>query len=813
MPSLSCLPGQIAKFIKLALVLAGCNFILAFLSPGVGHAHHLLPVHELNCSKDFPCPKPLHRRIDFWIQVFKRWNKELAIFHDPGVPERVYSVVDTGDGCGRSVKRKLKRERNRIKKLLSGVAAKVESGNVISVADEIHFVELFPNRNPNRIRLAGDKIRCQSGVKDSFLRGLQRFSRYSYLVDTVLAQYKLPQDIRYLPFVESSYNPTAYSKAGAAGMWQIMPSTARTLGLELNATIDERLDPEAATHGAARYLVKSQKSLTELARSIDPRITREEISPFVITSYNYGLNGMRRAINQIKPDYLSVLQNYKSPNFQVAVKNFYSSFLAARHVAINSNKYFGNVAEDDEVRYQTLVLKNSTSIERIKTIFGVYELDLKPLNLGLTRFIWHGWRMIPAGYQLKLPYKSDGYKTSLARFDALAPESVASGSDNYTVRRGDTACAVARALRVNCRELITINRLGKKAVIRIGQELVIPRKLVVVADVSSKGPDKIVVIQGEPIEEKIYQVKRGDTACGIAERFNVGCRKLISINQLGRKARIYVGQKLIISSTSLISGQIVGLDENNLYLVRKGDFACSIASRYSVSCSKLKKINQLNNRATIYPGQKLVIPGLVVPDTTETAEQLAQIDQTVTQSEDEQSESQMQSQTQESDQDDMVENSALSNLLDALPDLSVSVADSNGSPVYRIWIEADETLGHYSDWLGLRSTKDIRQLNNIKSIITLRIGRRLKLPINSGDMVETFEQKRIEYHQVLSESLKEHYELSGIDRYSVKSGDSVWSLSNELGFPIWLFYRLNPSLKLSGLAINQEILLPKLQQK
>ena len=87
----------------------------------------------------------------------------------------------------------------------------------------------------------------------------------------VLAEAGLSKDIVYLPFVESAYNPRAYSRVGAAGLWQIMPRTARTLGLQLSATIDERFDAEASTWAAARYLRQSTDSLTATAREVEPQ--------------------------------------------------------------------------------------------------------------------------------------------------------------------------------------------------------------------------------------------------------------------------------------------------------------------------------------------------------------------------------------------------------------------------------------------------------------------------------------------------------------------------------------------------------------
>ena len=797
------------------LVLLGCCLFAAILPANSAYAHHLLPGHRLSCSDDFPCPDAIKRRVDFWIQVFKGWGMESAIFHDPDKPERVYSVLNTGEGCGRGVRKEIKKERKRLKNLLNKVARKVESGSVMTSDDEQHIASLFSNTSSKRIRSAGDKIRCQSGVKDSFLSGLQRFNRYRYLVDTVLSQYNLPKDIRYLPFVESSYNPKAYSKAGAAGMWQIMPKTARNLGLELDATIDERLDPEAATHAAARYLTKSKKSITELANSIKPGIDDSEIYPFVITSYNFGLNGMRRAIRAIEPNYLKVIQEYKSPSFQVAVKNFYASFLAARHVAINSASYFGNVSQSDKLYYNTVVLQQPTSLDRIKKVFSVTESDLKPLNLGLTRFIWNGWRMLPAGYQLKLPFKSDGYRSEVSFMASLAPETAPTGAQEYVVRKGDTACAIARALRINCRELINVNQLGKRGLIRIGQKLLIPGNVSVVAEKVSKSPDTQAVSRTmQNTTTTSYKVKKGDSACLIAESFNVSCRELISANKLGRKATIVIGQKLTIPGQQDVQKnqtdqtQITGLDENNKYLVRKGDFACGIANRFGVNCNALKKLNKLNKRATIFPGQRLSIPGYVAQKTTETAKELAKLEIDVLSPNT--SNSDLSNANAPVTQDN---NPALVNLLDTLPDLGLSVSGNESNPVYRIWIEADETIGHYADWLGLGSTRKIRELNKISNNTNLRIGASLSLPVDSAETAARFEQKRVEYHQVLSELLKEHYTLNGIEKHKVVSGDSIWSLSIESGFPVWLLFRLNPQLKISTLKIGQLVLLPKLEPK
>jgi len=790
--------------------------LLGGLAAAPAFAHHLLAQHDLKCSANFPCPPEIRPRVHFWIEVFRSWGKETAVLHDPARPERVYAVFKTGRGCSRAVRSKVKRKRDQVKKSLRSVAAKIESGSRITRRDERHLAALFASATPREIRAAADNIRCQSGVRDGFIQGLKRYDRYRPMVDDILAENNLPAEIRYLPFVESAYNPAAYSKAGAAGMWQIMPKTARVLGLELNATLDERLDPEAATRAAAEYLKRSDRSLTAAAQKRKPAITRAQLNPFIITSYNYGVNGMKRAIHQQGPDFMKVLERYKSPSFQIAVKNFYASFLAARHVAVNAERYFGARAAVAAPQYQTVVLQHPASIATITSVFGLSEAQLRPLNRALTRFVWRGWRLIPAGYRLRLPARADRWRAQRLQLASLRPEAVISGGDRYTVRRGDTACGIARAVKVNCSELIRLNRLGGKAVIRVGQKLLIPGQ-----------PAAASRADGA----RTYRVRRGDSACAIASRFGVNCRTLIGFNRLGRTALIRPGQMLSIPPAPRVGG----LNADNQYIVRKGDSACRIALRFSVHCEALRELNQLDRKAVIHPGQKLKIPGLEVPDTSETAQQLARVDEIQPPAPAKPpAASAGEADSAQAGEADVtpageaivppaarttagVESTAeagqLRNLLDTLPDLGIRVADAAGEPVYTIRVEAEETLGHFADWLGIGGAGALRDLNRLRYGRAIAIGQRLRLPVENARMAQRFEQRRTDYHQVLIESLKEHYNLAGIQSYTVKRGDSPWTLSDRLGFPVWLLYRLNPVLHSAQLKPGQTLVLPKLSER
>lgn len=502
-------------------------------------AHHLLPKHDLNCNDQFPCPEELQRRVDFWIQVYKEWGQDTLVFHDRDNPYIVYSIIkDDRLGCSEKADAPAQFERQRIRQALLTLAS--NGSNRQTLKDEFltHIQAMFSRDDAAQYQKAADRIRCQKGVKHGFAQGLSRFHEHVDIVDQILASYGLPKDIRYLPFVESLYYPKAYSKAGAAGLWQIMPATAKWLGLQINSYVDERLDVETATHGAAKYLVNARDVLGKAARKHVAEIPDGELNPFIITSYNYGIGAMRNAINSVKPDYLAVLQNHRSPNFQVAVQNFYASFLAARYVSQNSEKYFGIIHRQTQQPVKSWQLPYAMSVARVRDVFEVSVERLQELNPALTTKVWQGRGLLPKDYTLKVPYDDTSWDAKIELITNLKPESTTSLVARYQVKNGDTACGVAYQFEVKCSDLIALNNLGRRAIIRRGQWLKIPQPGFY------QQPAKSVRVNSD----NVYYVKSGDTLCGIAGRLGVSCSKLRRANNLSKRAVIYPGQKLKIPS-------------------------------------------------------------------------------------------------------------------------------------------------------------------------------------------------------------------------------------------------------------------------
>ncbi len=189
--------------------------------------------------------------------------------------------------------------------------------------------ELWAGAEPARLAQAADDVRFQLGQSDRFRAGLQRAGLWESHIAQTLAARGLPPEIAALPHVESSFQPTAMSKAGAAGMWQFIRSTGRRY-LRIDGAVDERLDPYRSTEAAAQLLSYNYRLLGSW--------------PLAITAYNHGAEGMRRARDQLgTDDIVRIVRQYQSPTFGFASRNYYCSFLAALRLDRDPEKYFGNV--------------------------------------------------------------------------------------------------------------------------------------------------------------------------------------------------------------------------------------------------------------------------------------------------------------------------------------------------------------------------------------------------------------------------------------------------------------------------------------
>jgi membrane-bound lytic murein transglycosylase D len=508
------------------------------------------------------------------------------------------------EGCRRSKKGdSIDRERKRLKRDLLSLADKLSRKQGLN--DREAFLRAqFTGESTTEIRAAAGRVRCQSGNQDRMQQALAEYTLYQSTILEALEDQNLTPELQYLPFVESAFNPSALSHVGAAGLWQIMPSTGRSLGLRVDSHVDERYDPIAATYAAALYFRNSVDDLSETAFENGHEVAAKDLNPFVITSYNYGVRGMQRAIKQVGLDYERLLREYKSPSFQTAVKNFYASFLAARHVAKHKETFFASIPASPAARFiehDDVVLSRATSVKRIAKALNVDLADLRVMNPALKSIIWQHKALVPSGYAIRLPKRSGGWDAELAKMNALPKEVEEAGYVWHRVRRGQTACGIAEQYRASCRALIKLNRLDKKGTIYIGRRIKVPTRsggivLAKNASGTTPGSSQTTITASSDAHIQTYRVRRGDTSCSIARRFGLKCAEFLALNGLTRGSIIRVGQTVHVTSAG------------SWHTVRRGQTACGIAESYRVRCSALLDANQLSLRSTIQVGQRLRIP-------------------------------------------------------------------------------------------------------------------------------------------------------------------------------------------------------------
>ena len=267
-----------------------------------------------------PIPPGLEPDVRFWEMVFSRYSPEHCIFHDRDDLRIVYLAKRMDKSTSDSGERLLKRYTAALRLALSNLAQGRSPNNLL----EKHMLEVMPSnrRTSEHFRAAMENIRCQRGI--DLKPSLERSRGYIGMVQAILKRKGLPADLAYLPHLESGYNVRAHSRAGARGIWQLMPATARLMGLHVNRRHDERTEPVRATHAASELLSGLYRDTGDW--------------PLAITAYNYGPNGMARAIKLHGRDYLTVRTRHQSPLFGFAARNYYPSFLAVRNVARANEK-------------------------------------------------------------------------------------------------------------------------------------------------------------------------------------------------------------------------------------------------------------------------------------------------------------------------------------------------------------------------------------------------------------------------------------------------------------------------------------------
>ena len=368
---------------------------------------------------------------------------------------------------------------------------------------------------------------------------------YMPIFEETFNRYNLPDELKYLPIIESALNPTAVSRVGAKGMWQFMIKTAKSYGLEINSYVDERLDPFKSSDAAARYLEDSYGLFGDWN--------------LAISSYNCGPGNVNKAIRRSgSRNFWSVYEYLPRET-----RGYVPAFVGAMY-AIKYSKEYGLSPNNVQmpVQVDTCEIHKNLHLQQVSEVVGIPLSELKNLNPQYIRDIIPGNSKT---YILRLPYNyssafianEDSIYTHRAA-ELLNPqtlvnpkpssdsESSAGSRISYKVKSGDSLGKIASRHRVTVAQLKSWNHL-KSNTIRVGQRLYIYKG----GSPSVSSSSGSTATQPKPQASTpasgsgtVYTVKKGDTLYKISRQYGVTPEQIMQLNGIGENLKI--GQKLKI---------------------------------------------------------------------------------------------------------------------------------------------------------------------------------------------------------------------------------------------------------------------------
>ncbi len=452
------------------------------------------------------------------------------------------------------------------------------------------------------------EIASLTGVeRDFFVASLQRSGRYRDQIVNALRQAGLPEELSWLPLIESGFKVNALSPARALGLWQFIASTGYKFGLKRDVYIDERLDPEKSTAAAIGYL-------KELHGMFGDWTT-------VLAAYNCGEGRVLRTIRTQNVNYLDNFWDLYERLPQETAR-YVPRFLATLHILKDLKAYgLDQIAFDAPFSYEIATVTRRVHLRDVAAAIGTTEEDLHQLNPELR------YRIAPEeDYPLKVPDGTaetllaviDQIPTSFPSSSVACSSSDAAGSPalakvsssirqparkesvKHRVRKGETLSSIARRYGTSVSSLMAANNMKRGNHILAGNVLNVPGKGQPPVEKDSGRR----VVAGKATPGVRHVVSSGDSLWNLARRYNTTVPKILAANNMASQS-LTIGQSLNIPS----SGAQPAAAETKLkvYNVRKGDTPFMIAERFNMPLESLLRVNRLTPRCTIYPGQSLQV--------------------------------------------------------------------------------------------------------------------------------------------------------------------------------------------------------------
>ncbi len=401
----------------------------------------------------FPRPAVLEPQVRFWRAVFADYSKHQVLLHDTVDLDKVYKVLDFRPyvdqmnevDLDQFEKDETRAEMTRLRETLWRLHQ--TGGSTAGLGpDEKRIVRLFrSDPSSGKFRAAMDQLRSQRGLQERFSDGLAIGRTLYSEMERIFREHGLPVELTRMPLIESCFNLNAYSKVGAAGIWQFMPSTGRRF-LTVSAGLDERRDPIASTRAAARYLREMYEDLGSW--------------PLAISGWNHGPDGLARAARELGTSDIGVIvRQYRGSSFGFASRNFYAEFLAALDV---DHRYGAGAGETP--RWRERQLERAPALQQAAATVPVERAPSPEPAI------------VPAAVRTVEVEDEPVRRRSSVR-EARSSKRTTKGTAvvQHRVRKGQTLSHIAKHYGVSVARLRTTNKVGRTDRVRAGQVLKIPR--------------------------------------------------------------------------------------------------------------------------------------------------------------------------------------------------------------------------------------------------------------------------------------------------------------------------------------------------
>lgn len=398
-------------------------------------------------------------------------------------------------------------------------------------------------------------------------RNLKDAGPYLHYVLSRLEARKLPFELALLPLIESSYNPVARSRLNAVGLWQLVPSTAKSLGLTINQWTDERKDIQKSTKAALDYLEQMYVSIGSW--------------PLAIAAYNAGPSRIRARIKRVKKENVEVW-DISLPN---ETRRYVAKFFALNELIRRSSEFSLKLPAIPRAPVFAEMHVNT----RISLTAAAQLAELPVENLAIFNHDLLTSATPPNGpHSVVIPLQAK--KTFQSNLDMAIRKSVVLFRPTFyhTVVRGESLSVIAAKHRLSISEIQELNKL-KGTKIRSGQKIL----LVSMDDT-----------QSESTATPEHKVRKGDTLSGIASMYGVRRSIIAKTNNINNDDMLRIGKILIIPARYIPSN-----NKAMKYTVKSGDTLSEIAELFKVPLFEIKRLNPpLADAHTILPGQNVFIP-------------------------------------------------------------------------------------------------------------------------------------------------------------------------------------------------------------